>query len=524
MVASTPSARRRRLIVLAGTAVALVLTAAAIGARRIFSSTSTTAPETSTSSLAVLPFENVGGDTSSAYFADGMTDELATALAKVPGLRVASRTSSYVFRKRDGLDAATIAGRLRVGAILEGTVRRAGNQLRITAQLTRASDGQSVWADGFTADAGDVFAVQARLTQAIVAAVAPALAGRPTQAVVATASNPGTRDVVAYDTYLRARYELNRRGHGVRRSISQFEQALTRDPTFAAAWAGLASAWAVLPYYDDRVTAASVLDSTQLAADRAIALDSLTAEAYTALGYALIEAGRFERGEPLLRRGAELSPRSAVAQLWLGSLHRNLGQFDLAERALRDAMALDPLSGNIIANVAIMVSMNPARWDEARALARRAIAVDPSNGGGIANAAAALANTHDYEESLGLVRRTLAAGVMFPSRDGTIIVDLVALGKRDSAAVVLRELERSARTTKKLESVAIGAAALGQWERAFAAANEAASASGTMDFVRFSTGVWRPVAADPRFRALCGRTRMDCERVIRMVATATPLP
>jgi hypothetical protein len=90
--------------------------------------------------------------------------------------------------------------------------------------------------------------------------------------------------------------------------------------------------------------------------------------------------------------------------------------------------------------------------------------------------------------------------------------------------VVLRELERSARTTKKLESVAIGAAALGQWERAFAAANEAASASGTMDFVRFSTGVWRPVAADPRFRALCGRTRMDCERVIRMVATATPLP
>jgi serine/threonine-protein kinase len=523
MVASTPPARRRRLIVLAGTAVALVLTVAAISARRLSHSVSTAAPEMSASTLAVLPFENVGGDTSATYFADGMTDELATALAKVPGLRVASRTSSYVFRKRDGLDAAMIAGRLHVGAILEGTVRRAGNQLRITAQLTRGSDGQSLWAEAFTTDAGDVFAVQARLTQAIVAAVAPALAGRPTQAVVATASNPGTRDVVAYDTYLRARYELNRRGHGVRRSIPLFEQALARDPTFAVAWAGLASAWAVLPYYDDWVTADGVLDSTQLAAERAIALDSLTAEAYTALGYALIEAGRFERGEPLLRRGVELSPRSAVARLWLGSLHRNLGQFDLAERAQRDAMALDPLSGNIIANVAVTVSMDPSRWDEARALARRATAVDPSNGGGISNAAVALANTHDYEESLGLVRRAVNAEVTFPAGGGLMIVDLVAVGKRDSAALALRELERSAHTTKRLQSLAIGAAALGQWDRAFAAANEAASASGTIDFVRAPIAVWRPVAHDPRFRSLCGRTRMNCDKVIRMVANAMPL-
>jgi serine/threonine-protein kinase len=189
-------------------------------------------------SVAVLPFENVGGDTSTLYFADGMRDELATALGEVPSLSVASRTSSYAFRGKSGVTPRDIGRELGVDAILEGTVRRSGDQLRIAAQLTRASTGLSLWSESFDRRMTDVFAVQEELGRAIAAALGTAVRGGSSTsgANVSVAKSRGTSNQVAYDLYLRARYFLNARQ--ISPALRYFDEAVKLDSSFAQSLAG----------------------------------------------------------------------------------------------------------------------------------------------------------------------------------------------------------------------------------------------------------------------------------------------
>jgi serine/threonine-protein kinase len=208
---------------------ALVLVAAAAVAWRAFGGEATEgrmAPDARP--IAVLPFENPGGDTANAYFADGMTDELANALSKVPGLRVASRTSSYAFRDARTRDIATIRDVLKVDALLEGTVSRAGGRLRVSARLTSTADGVEIWSDAFVREAADVFTVQNELARAIVGAIAPSLGGPGT--VGRADTSHGTSDPVAYDLYLRARHLWYQRGVvALQQSVALFEQATPRS-------------------------------------------------------------------------------------------------------------------------------------------------------------------------------------------------------------------------------------------------------------------------------------------------------
>ena len=513
----TPRAVRARWAAVAVAMLIVVLGAGAFGWKR----TRGAAPQ-SLSSVAVLPFENASGDTASNYFADGMTDELATALAKVPGLQVASRTSSYTFRRHEGLDAPAIAAKLGVGAIIEGSVRRSGSQLRLTAQLTRASDGRSVWADAFTADAGDVFAVQARLTQAIVAAVTPTLSGQPAAALAAT-TTPGTKNQVAYDFYLRARYQLNRRGPGVRESIPLFQQAIQNDSTFAPAWAGLASAWAVLSDYDPRVKVSITLDSARISGARAMALDPLAGEPYTAAGYALGQTGDFAAARPLLQRGVALAPQSDIAHRWLAGVEERAGNYPVAERAYRDAAASDPLSAVTTSNLATTISLDPARAEEAHVLARRAISLDPSNVGAANNASAVLYITGYRAEAMALVRTPALRELLahYPAR----VAGLAALGFRDSVERIMREEKALPRTPMTWQRAAVGHAVLGQWDSAFAVADSLTRATGSLHSVLVYAAVWQPVARDPRWRVMCARTRMDCDAALAVLARfATPVP
>jgi TolB-like protein len=525
-LASAPRSSRRRIATIATIAAAFVIiTSVAFAAWH----TSRRAGDTgaAVTAVAVLPFENASGDTASNYFADGMTDELALGLAKVPGLRVASRTSSYTFRKHEGLDARAIAAKLGVGAIVEGTVRRVGNQLRVTAQLTRGSDGQGLWADGFTTDANDVLGVQARLTQAIVTAVAPALAGKPSAAAItAMATVSKTKDAAAYDLYLRARYELNRRGSGVRRSIALFEQALARDSDFADAWAGLASAWAVLPDYDSRAPYTLTLDSARVAAHRAIALDSLGWEPWAAIGSAYSQASRFDSAEVVLHRSIALAPRQAIPHRWLGLAYGDLGHFDQAEREQRIAVELDPLSAGSTSNLSQTLAHKPSGRAEARALARRAAALDPGNFTAIAIGAQALFLTGDYDESLRLLRSVKDES----SRDANWAVawagDLIALGQRDSVVALLRYLERLPATVQNMTGVATTTAALGQWDRTFALMDSIVARGGdaAFNFVDSMTPLLRPVIDDPRLRAIAERAHRDYGQLATEIRESVALP
>ena len=230
--------RRRLAVVTVVLVLALGVAALAVRARLAHAPTST--DRNAVASIAVLPFTNVGGDTAQLYYADGMTDELATALAKVPGLQVAARTSSYAFRGKDA-DVRTVGSTLGVAAVLTGAVRRAGPHLRVTAQLADARTGLVRWSDAYSADSGDVFGVQAELAGAIVRALAPAFGGAArgsnapasvTGAAVVDTSR-GTDDPKAYDLYLRARHLWYQRGAArLAQAESLFAAAAERDPRF----------------------------------------------------------------------------------------------------------------------------------------------------------------------------------------------------------------------------------------------------------------------------------------------------
>jgi TolB-like protein/tetratricopeptide (TPR) repeat protein len=477
--------------------------------------------------VAVLPFENASHDTASDYFADGMTDELATGLSKVSGLRVASRTSSYTFRKHDGLDARAIAAKLGVGAIVEGTVRRVGSQIRVTARLTRGSDGQSLWGDGFTASADSVLAVQARLTQAIVSAVTPALAGRASVGTTAAMSTaPKTKDATAYDLYLRARYELNQRGSGVRRSIALFEQAIARDSAFVDAWSGLADAWAVLPIIDGGTAVRMTIDSTRIAARRAIALDSLGWEAWSALGAAYGVASQVDSAESALRRSSALAPRQAIPHRWLGLVYGSVGNFEQQEREERIALELDPLSAISTATLAQKVAMKPSGRAEARGLARRAVALDPANVRVVAAAALSLFLTGDYEESLRTLRTVNNESVRDGFGAAAWIGDLTALGQRDSVVALMHIYERSPHTLQNMQAIATAAAALGQSDRFFALADSIVAQGGDIafSFVNPIGPLLRPVVDDPRLRVVAEHAHRDYGQIATMIRESVPLP
>ncbi|MDQ6770325.1 MAG: protein kinase [Gemmatimonadota bacterium] len=303
------------------------------------------------STLAVLPFANNSGNAQDEYFSDGMTDELARALSRVPRLRIASRTSSYAFRGK-AIPAQQIARTLNVGGLVEGTVRRAGNRLRITAQLTDAKTGLVVWTDGFERPADSVFEVQDELTKAIVTALTPKLRGE--QAGAMAAASRGTTDPEAYDLYLRGRFEWNKRDlNSIQNGIKDFQRAVARDSNFARAYGALASSYALLPQYGgyDSFPIREALTRTHEAASRALALDSTLAEPHAALGLALNCNWRWAEAEQEYLHAIALDPDYATAHQWYASWLQDVGRPDSALAEMKRARQLDPLSQIIADNL-----------------------------------------------------------------------------------------------------------------------------------------------------------------------------
>ncbi len=292
-------------------------------------------------SVAVLPLANVGGDARDEYFSDGMTDELANALSKLPGLRVASRTSSFAFKGRKDVDVGEIGRKLHVQAVLEGAVRRSGDRLRVGAQLTNVSDGLAIWSDTYERRTSDVFAVQDDIARSIATALQLKLGS---SAAELSSNSHGTENVDAYDSFLRGRYLWNRRGAAnLRRALTYFEESIAKDPQFARAYAGLAITLAILPEYTD-APPRDALEKTQSAATRALALDSTLAEAHTALGLAAVHAWDFRGGETEYRKAIALDQEYPTAHQWYGEMLYHTGRLDSSFVEIRRAMALDPLA------------------------------------------------------------------------------------------------------------------------------------------------------------------------------------
>lgn len=330
--------------------VALLLVGASVWAYRTLEGpdgrlADTPAPDASPTSVAVLPFATVGGRTEEEYFSQGLSDEIRAALTRVPGLEVASRTSSHALAG-SGRSAGEIAGELGVATLLEGTVQRAEDRVRVTVALVDAGSDTQLWSETFdrSLDLESLFEVEVEIARAVAEALKGELAGDAVFARTAPTS------LEAHDLYLLGLYQWNRRtGPAMVRAAELFRAAASLDPGYAPAFAGLANATLLLPLYAG-VPAQRAMPEARGAARAALALDSTLAEAHAALG--LVQTAYdwdWAGAEASFRRALELNPRYATAYQWHGLMLDAVGRHEDAGVHHERALALDPLS--VIINV-----------------------------------------------------------------------------------------------------------------------------------------------------------------------------
>ncbi len=331
------------------------------------------APAPASRAIAVLPFVNSSADPENEYFSDGMTDELISALTKVEGLYVASRTSVFAL-KNVREDVRAIGARLNVSAVLEGTVRKAGNRLRITARLTSVSDGRTLWSDRYDRELADVFALQDEIAGTIVRTLRSTLLGDlgdPTPVRY-------TENVRAYSLYLKGRFWWNRRTQAdIAEGIRYFEQAIAEDPSYALAYSGLADSYALdLDYRGAPVREG--MERAKAEARKAIELDETLAEAHTSLGWVtFIYDWDWSGAEREFCRALELNPRYSTARQWYAWLLAAMGRFDEALAEGRSAIDLDPASVSIRRSLG-WLQYYARQPEPALENLRRALAMDPT--------------------------------------------------------------------------------------------------------------------------------------------------
>jgi TolB-like protein/Tfp pilus assembly protein PilF len=310
-------------------------------------------------SIAVLPFVDMSQNKDQEYFSDGLTEELIGLLTRVPELRVPARTSCFYFKSKQAT-ISDIARALNVAHVLEGSVRKAGNTIRIAAQLIRADTGYHLWSQTYDRTLDDLFKVQDEIAGSVVRSLCDALlsATLPTRSASLNSE--------AYQLYLRGHFHWNRRSpEEFRQAIAFFRQAIAVDPDYALAFTGLANCYSLLPIYDRLSQATQTMPQARTAILKALAIDDDLAEAHASLGL-ILALFDFEwvAAERQYQRAIELSPNSPVPHQWYGELLVNTGRLDAGLAEGRRAVELDPLSQ--VANLALGIQLNSARrYDEA---------------------------------------------------------------------------------------------------------------------------------------------------------------
>jgi TolB-like protein/Flp pilus assembly protein TadD len=326
------------------------------------------APE---NSIAVLPFADMSVDSSQAYFTDGIAEEILNVLAKVDGLHVAARTSSFAFRGLDK-DIREIGRLLNVSTVLEGSIRKSGDQIRMTAQLINVEDGYHIWSETYERKLEDVFAIQDEIASAIATALVDSFAGleqKPTSR---------STDLAAFEAYRTGRLHWWRRSPDeLQKAITLFAKALEHDPSFAPAYAGIADSWLLLSLYGN-VTKMKATERAMPMIEKALKIDPESAEAFAALGLARWQIGQRDAGESALRQAIKLNEDYMPAYLWLGGLLGDLGRLPEESQILQQAMAIDPLNELLAINYAGSLS-NRGDYEAAKDLLQGLIALRPDS-------------------------------------------------------------------------------------------------------------------------------------------------
>jgi TolB-like protein/Flp pilus assembly protein TadD len=325
-------------------------------------------------SLAVLPLENLSRDPEQEYFADGMTEALITNLAKISALRVTSRTSAMEYKGVRNKSAREIGEKLGVDGIVEGTVVRSGERVRISAQLIDAHTDTHVWAESYDRDLRDILALQSEVARAIAREIQITLTPQEKLQLARTQSVSSD----AYEAYLRGRYYWNKRTlEGVKKGAYYFQQAIDKDPIYAPAYAGLADSYVIQAYWGF----ASPKESAARAgtfARKALEIDDTLAQAHASLAFAThMYDWNFLRAEAEFQRSIELNPSYATARQWYALYLAMMGRRALAILEIRRALQLDPISPIIHVAFATMLIF-ARKWDESLEQSQKALALDPS--------------------------------------------------------------------------------------------------------------------------------------------------
>jgi serine/threonine protein kinase/tetratricopeptide (TPR) repeat protein len=455
---------------------------------------SATISDSSRASIAVLPFRNMSAEKENEYFTDGVTEEIINALSKIEALRVASRTSAFAFKGKDQ-DVRRIGDELGVRTVLEGSVRRSGNRLRVSAELVNVADGYQLWSERYDREMEDVFAIQDEISLAIANTLKVRLLAGEEGALVSRA----TEDVEAYNHYLKGKYFFNRRVP--RQAITEFERAIARDPGYAPAHTGLADAYCIFAFYGG-IPTLDAFAKARAAASRAQELEPDSAETHMTLG--LVEhyfGWDFDREDREFSRAIELAPRSAAAYSWLALKRTFLDDPVDARRLALKAREFEPLSPNVHTNVAWTYFVE-RRYGEAERELARALELDPEALYPLWASGLNLQLMGEHDRSVA----TFEKAVALTERGQTYYVALLggaygAAGRTADARQVLEEFrERSAREYVAPYHVAFVHVALGE--------DEAALASLELGLEQRNALAWWP-RSSPAFDALRSHPRFE---------------
>jgi TolB-like protein/DNA-binding winged helix-turn-helix (wHTH) protein/Flp pilus assembly protein TadD len=452
-------------------------------------------------SLAVLPLESLSNDASQDYFADGMTDELISDLGQISALRVISRTSVIAY-KHARKPLPQIARELNVDAVVEGSVLRSGDQVRITAQLIEASTDKHLWSQSYQGELRDTLALQNQVARAI----ADQIRVNVNPQEQAALKSVKVVDPQAYQSFLKGRYFWNKRtADGLKVALAYFKQATDEDPKYAQAYSGLADTYSLLGDWQYAVmTPKEALPKAKAAAIKALELDSTLGEAHNSLAFCLDGFDwDFDSAGKEFRRAIELNPSYATAHHWYAWHLSLLGRYDEAIAEMRKAENLDPLSLIINADLAEVLVLAHS-YDESIRQSRKTIEMDPNFALAHNQLAQAYLQTQMHVEAVAELQKAVQLSGGSPTAVANLARAYVASGKRSEAVNLLNDLKRrSSPVSSHASEIAVIYAALGDMDQAMNWLEKGYEE-------RFNPGVLlRPgfdtLRSDPRFQDLVRR-------------------
>jgi eukaryotic-like serine/threonine-protein kinase len=449
-------------------------------------------------SIAVVPLTNLSADPENEYFSDGMTEEIINALAKVPSLQVSSRSSSFAFKGKQ-VDVREVGEKLGVTTVLEGSVRKIGNRIRIAAQLVNVENGYQLWSETYDRQLEDVFAIQDEISRAIVDALKLRLVNSSEQLVVPA------KNLEAYNLYLKGRFFYHKFTEpGLRKSLDFYQHVLLQDPGFARAYAGIADCWCQLA--DDWIAPEEAYPRAKAASKRALEYDPQLAEAMTSLGKVLCwYEWDFKAAESQLRQAVALNPNDAEAAWSFGSALPTVGKLGEAISEMRRAISLDPIfpkSSRWLSRFLVFAG----DYSEAISQSQKTLELDNEYFQSYLDAGSATLAQGDAEGALEWYRKGQRLDTAVRSYDALIVRALAALDRREEAEEILTRLEEEARMHYVREEIlAMGYAAMGSFDKAFACLDRAIQArSAGVIYLHLDPG-YGPLREDPRFGELVRR-------------------